>query len=526
MNVRGLSLQGFTVHDRFALELPERGVVLVTGPNGSGKSSVVEAVAFGLWGKTLRGTKPWCGGGGHVEVIASNVRVMRRPKSATVDDEDFPTLTAALAAVERMCGPFDVWRQSHVFSSADASRFTCATDAERKRLLETILGLERFDRAAERARHAEQLAAIALRSRGVERSSAEARYLEATRQLRAMVAPVEPESIEKIQAEIDVAEVEREQAAFAARTAQLSLSVIGLQERDAGVKVETARALRNAAAAGTCDRCGGPYTSEDIACAERALSDALEAAKVAHLTGGLPRQFYEAQHNAQEKRAGVALASLHALLARRERARAVLEVLCAFEASRAAAVARCAELARELLSAEEAVEEACAMEAQAEAVVAVLGLRGVRAHVLGRALTGVEAVGNAWLGKLGLDGLRVELRAHTHTAGGEVRDVIALEVHGAGGGHGYHGASGGERRRIDIALMLALAEISSAAHGRAPGTLFFDEVLDALDVDGVDAVLGCVRELAEDRAVVIISHSETLVSRLRPDVHVQMERGA
>jgi recombinational DNA repair ATPase RecF len=44
------------------LEFPDRGLVLVTGPNGHGKSSLIESVAFGCWGETLRGRSPWVDG--------------------------------------------------------------------------------------------------------------------------------------------------------------------------------------------------------------------------------------------------------------------------------------------------------------------------------------------------------------------------------------------------------------------------------------------------------------------------------
>jgi hypothetical protein len=39
----------------------------------------------------------------------------------------------------------------------------------------------------------------------------------------------------------------------------------------------------------------------------------------------------------------------------------------------------------------------------------------------------------------------------------------------------------GQRRRIDVALLLALAEVSQAASGGEQGTIFADEVLDSLD---------------------------------------------
>lgn len=171
--------------------------------------------------------------------------------------------------------------------------------------------------------------------------------------------------------------------------------------------------------------------------------------------------------------------------------------------------------------ADDAVETALGVqkvEAQAVAelrvVTDVLGLRGVRAHVLGQALGGIEAVANIYLGRIAQKPMSLRLKSYTESDAGNVQDKISLEVEGAGGGYGYKASSGGERRRIDAALLLALAEVSSAASGREPGTLFFDEVFDAVDDGGVDAVVDCLVELAEERALVVITHKQDLAARI------------
>jgi DNA repair exonuclease SbcCD ATPase subunit len=155
----------------------------------------------------------------------------------------------------------------------------------------------------------------------------------------------------------------------------------------------------------------------------------------------------------------------------------------------------------------------------------VLGLRGVRAHVLGKALGGIEQVANGWLARIAGPGLRLHLSAYTEKKTGGVSDAISLEVDGAGGGHGYRGASGGERRRCDIALLLALAEVAGAAHGLKPGLILFDEVFDALDDDGVDTVCEVLGELAATRQVVVISHNDRLVARLPKRLHLRVNQG-
>ena len=122
-----------------------------------------------------------------------------------------------------------------------------------------------------------------------------------------------------------------------------------------------------------------------------------------------------------------------------------------------------------------------------EAAEAALGLRGVRAGIFTRLLVGLEAAANAWLPRLCGTGLRLELKPYSEKKSGGVSDAISIQVHGAGGGEGYRAASQGERRRLDIALLLAFS---------GKGSLFLDECLDSLDAEGIDAVCGVLEDLA------------------------------
>jgi len=138
----------------------------------------------------------------------------------------------------------------------------------------------------------------------------------------------------------------------------------------------------------------------------------------------------------------------------------------------------------------------------------VLGLRGVRALVTGKALSGLEALANVWLVKIA-DGMTIRLKSYTEKKTGGISDCISLDVEGAGGGHGYKASSGGQRRRIDVAILLALSEMSGNRDFIA-----LDEIFDTLDIDGIESVSNALDELAKDRCVVVISHNEDLKNRL------------
>jgi len=145
---------------------------------------------------------------------------------------------------------------------------------------------------------------------------------------------------------------------------------------------------------------------------------------------------------------------------------------------------------------------------------------------LGRALGGVEALANTWLGKVAGAGVTLRLAPYTERKDGGVTDAIGLSVDGIGGGHGYRATSGGQRRVVDVALLFALAEVGQAVHGQGMGgTLFFDEVFDAVHSSRVAPLVAAMDEMAQTRLLIVISHSDALVKHLRPAMHLEVTAG-
>jgi DNA repair exonuclease SbcCD ATPase subunit len=67
--------------------------------------------------------------------------------------------------------------------------------------------------------------------------------------------------------------------------------------------------------------------------------------------------------------------------------------------------------------------------------------------------------------------------------------------------------------------------MGAAARGERGGTLWFDEVFDALDQDGLEAVAGALEELASTRMVMVITHSPELARRLPAAQRLHLSRG-
>lgn len=520
MNVKSIGMGHFTKHEATALSLPPVGLVVVTGPNGGGKSSIPEAVAWGGFGETLRGTHP--GGEGkercwvRLETDAAAVERSRKGGSAKLSWTDvegrgteYPTTTKAQDALESVIGGFEAWRRTHVFSSADAAHFTMATDKERKLFLEAWLGLGRFDVALERCRselrgaQARQDASTGrLQMLQREAELHGSRKLDAERALAALPPAPPTGGHASVLANLRHAIKSTEASLKELRQEKQELAAAEAAHRQEAVSIRH-RLGRLAKPGATCGECGqalpvdvGARTrlEQDALAAEAAARGAVEtkAGEMSALGVNIADD-EKTLSRLREREAAASREAGAADQAGRSR-KAAEETLKLAETDRARAAVELATVDAELPS----LRREVAILSGAEAA---LGLRGARAGMLTRLLSGLEAAANAWLARLAGPGLKLELKSYSEKKSGGTSDAIGVQVHGAGGGNGYKASSGGERRRIDLALLLAFA-------GR--GTLFLDEVMDALDEDGVEAVVEVLGELAKDRAVVLITHNAAL----------------
>jgi recombinational DNA repair ATPase RecF len=552
--------------ERVELVLPERGVVLLSGDNGHGKSSLIEAVAWACWGLGLRTradgrpAQPWVrelGARIEVDVGEHGVLFERRARGATrialawkahappdnvVIYENSHKGYAALSAV---VGDFDVWRRACVFSSADAAQFSVATDAERKDLIEEMVGLGVFERALRCSASALSAADLARRDTVLVRGHREDHVRTASAQLervlerqRAASSTMPMGGPEELRAAAIAAGARGVDDVWSARRAEYD----GLRD----VLGREAQAL--AVLAGTC-----AYDAESLGEQLKRQQSVADDADLACRACG--RAITPAERGA---RRDAALVAVEELSRRRDRLAtitasvtvdeaAIAAALCAVRGERDVyeqAVRAMMDYCRAFAHARAVEDEIAAgrarlVELELDAEEARVGLarhthavrveraaaeaiRGTRTAVLAAAIVGLNVAANAYLARLGAT-YRIRLEPTTTTKGGEERDRIALHVDGAGNGEGYGGCSSGERRRIDVALLFGVGDLARGSS--PPGTLWLDEVFAHLDVDGKDAATELVRDLARDRCVVVVEHDPEFVRGLRADKHVRVERG-
>ena len=539
MHLKKVKLANFTSHVNSTFNLPDTGLVVITGDNGAGKSSLMEGVAWSLWGKTLRGTDPVPPGevcATEVELDTLNASRAKKhggrasfswiPKDG--ESQEFENNTKAKKALEEVIGELAVWRRTCVFSSHDAAHFTMASDGERKRLLESILGIDKFDKALAKCRDDLRLKRSEIVTLESTLSVLQARIQQllkhkndisdAIHATRAIYG--DPKYLQGRIAQLkkSCADYDSEIRELKAKSKSLD-AVVSAAETKCVLLKRKKRLLENDTCP-TCEREFDKTSKKQITLDilnDTSFSDRASAVNERKLM--VEEEFALADERMEVVRAISKLESeLQTVLRLEPERKRLKESLAEAEVDAKNCVSDSAKAKKELLAAR-------VQEAKLASCVKVLGLRGIRAQVIAAALSGLEASANSWLSRIAGPGLALEVRPYSETSKG-VSDAISLEIHGAGGGNGYRASSGGESRRLDIALMLALAEVSSAAANQSPGTLFFDEVLDALDQDGIEAVVSMLSDLAKERAVVVITHSKALADVLssRETVHWAISR--
>lgn len=545
MLIHKITVDNFMAPGHAELELPEAGITVLTGHNGAGKSRFIEAVAYAFFGETLREEDPWINGvAGEVSVLSDIGDVSRRvtkggAKTLFWNGQKADTSSRTKELIKAATPAYDFWRRTHVFSSDAAAHFSGATDGERKRIMEMLLGMEVFDRAQRLALDEVSAANASVQAAALEVSRAQGRVNVARAKEQALSgaypafvprsAPSAPEcdplllqKIERAKQDLGLAKEKRTDAVrSSARALHTPAAEIAAQRR----VVEDLERKLALARAGKCSECEQDWHGEAVADLEQATGDAawkltaleaedLERKQSIERAGaeaaGVWRQLdekirqLESQLSAWDREAAAqqALASERRRWEEEEHRRLDdwAQAKADYEVRQARAHAETLGCTDELDELQDQLDALGTQVSELQTASAILGVKGLRGHVLGRALDGVEAVANYWLGQIAPG------RALTVRAEGDAGKIV-IGLHGYGGGK-YKAASAGERRRVDAPLLLALAEV--AGHGMTRGTLFLDEVFDALDRDGRALVCQALAEIGQTQSVVVVTHQEDL----------------
>ena len=135
------------------------------------------------------------------------------------------------------------------------------------------------------------------------------------------------------------------------------------------------------------------------------------------------------------------------------------------------------------------------------------GAKGIKGFLLETLLPEFNRSANDHLFALSDGSLSMEVKAFTTLKKGTTAERMTVNVINEKGAEVYNGNSGGERRRIDLAILLALQELVSKRATQSINFGVYDEVLDALDTDGIARVVDHLKKLSVGRPTFVISHS-------------------
>ena len=76
----------------------------------------------------------------------------------------------------------------------------------------------------------------------------------------------------------------------------------------------------------------------------------------------------------------------------------------------------------------------------------------------------------------------------------------------------YISLSGGEKRKVGLAVMLGLQQLLTLSNKNESNLMFFDEVAENLDQDGLDGLYILLSELKKDKNLFVITHNNYLKS--------------
>lgn len=127
-----------------------------------------------------------------------------------------------------------------------------------------------------------------------------------------------------------------------------------------------------------------------------------------------------------------------------------------------------------------------------------------------------------------LTGSSIDVTFNTQTTlkNGEKRDKFSVDIDNTNGDEGYDGNSGGEKRRVDIAINMTLQDLVLSRTRKKLDFIVYDECFDGLDSIGCENVIHLLHERVKSCGTVyVITHSDNLKQLFSKSVRVRKSDG-
>ena len=135
---------------------------------------------------------------------------------------------------------------------------------------------------------------------------------------------------------------------------------------------------------------------------------------------------------------------------------------------------------------------------------------GLKSYLIETKIPSINAAATAYAHRLLGPGSFVRLSATRRLKDGDEREQMSVDAFIPGCSVTYAKASKGQRRRMDLCLLLAFRDIIEGFNGQRGVPFMVDELFDGLDATGEEFIVELLRDLAKTRPVFLVTHSDTL----------------
>ena len=153
------------------------------------------------------------------------------------------------------------------------------------------------------------------------------------------------------------------------------------------------------------------------------------------------------------------------------------------------------------------------------------GNQGLRSFLIEAEIPEINRRATAYAQKLLGNGATVAFDATTQLkSSAAIREKLSISASIPGCAQNYAGASKGQKRRLDLALLLAFRDVVSNRATNTFRQFFADELFDGLDATGAAHVVELLRDISKDCPVILVTHDQYLRSAVDRMVTVRHDR--
>lgn len=156
----------------------------------------------------------------------------------------------------------------------------------------------------------------------------------------------------------------------------------------------------------------------------------------------------------------------------------------------------------------------------------VLSKEGVSSFIIEESYGRLQYLSNKFLSKISNNNLHLKITPQRELKSGALREEIDIPVFVGSQLTTYWGLSDGQRSRVNIALLLALNKVCKEKKVNEFNFLLLDEVLDiSLAEGGQLDVIDVLKEyLKECRTIIVISHKDTIANYFNYNIKVTRDQ--